>query len=278
MLTKAQKKKALQQVKKVIEAPTIKALPYEGAIKKEVKRVVSKNEEHKMWIFNFSDSLQCLQSTTAAIAGNYRVITPSNSTYGGNIAQGTANYQRVGNRVKISKAMLRIIASPLPYHATTNDKPQPMYLTLYFLRSKRNPTDNIDIAEACGANANIFFNNGNQGFSGYPADVEYLINRDNFTLLKKKVYKLGLAAANASGSQAAYSYFNNNDFKYVVKKNINITKLFPKTIKWNADNVVNSTWTHLIYQVTSAQVGALYANTQQPCTVQGSIQISYTDA
>lgn len=248
------------------------------AIVKLVKREIG--VEIKRAVYNTTLYATTLQSTSTTLAGNYLICTPSeNATYGYNVVQGTQNNQRAGNRITISRLVFDFVMNPQYYNATTNPAPKPTLIRFWFFSSKLNPSAIDDIASyISGSGSSQFLENGNSatGLAGNWYDYTRKVNPDSFIYHKHYDYKLGYSSATGTGNQPGAEYYNNNDFKLVIKDSIDLTKYANKIVKWDDANQVNSTWLKCIIQVIGAD-GLAYTPAQVPIMIMGSLNLFYTD-
>jgi len=175
-----------------------------------------------------------VQSTSYFTFGNYvnnnllsyKILTPS--TY--IIQQGVGSADRRGNQIRIKKVLLRYLINPLPYNAVGNPTPQPQEVMILFGNLKGNQR-----TVPSTSTINVLYQNGNAASppTGNCTDLLKPINTDQWNIKKKIIHKIGCAAYNGSGANAINQGFTNNDFSYNIRKVLDITKMFPKTIKFN---------------------------------------------
>lgn len=154
-------------------------------LRKAIKEAVSKMAEKKAVIAHGQNIP--LVTANGSIP-NWIALAPV-------ISQGTSQNQRVGNQVKVVKAMIRGHLTLLPV-ATTNAFGPPAFVKMWLLRYRlSNPASfaSTDAASALfdtgaatsGCIANIF-------------DIQAYINNDSYELVQEKVIKLSSASGTAN--------------------------------------------------------------------------------
>lgn len=242
-----------------------------------IKKAIDARMEKKIMHYTVGIFPLSIQASTTNVSANVRILTPSSSVTGGSISQGTGVAQRIGNRVRVTKAILRYVVTPRPYDAVTNVAPVPQDLIFYFVRSKAAPCTSIPYQELAGSSGQ-FLESGavDTGFSGQIGDVTYDVNLDSYTLLKKKKFKLGFANYGGTGTQANSQSFSNNDYKLNLIGSIDVTKTFPKVIKWDDAGEVTTPWTQLVIQTVDNN-GLIAPVTASRVQVSYTIDMYYTD-
>ena len=201
-------------------------------VKKYVKATIHKNIENK-----------CVQySQTYAFGGNpvtyptlsYRRLTPGATSY--SIVQGLGQGDRIANKIRVMKVMFRYILLPISYDLILNPTPKPQEIQLYFCNLKGNQR-----TDPAAGTVGLLYQNGNSfaGPTGLLGDMIRPTNSDVWNIKKRVTHKVGYASAEGTGSQVGSQYFSNNDFKYNVKRSIDITSMFPKIINWSEDSITN---------------------------------------
>lgn len=240
------------------------------AVKKYIKRTIAVNTENKQQNTQVGDNFGSITENSAM---NMYPILPyiGYSTIGQSI---TSN-GRIGNEIKIRKVMLKYVLYPLPYNVTTNTSPIPMEIDMYLGYVKQTPgylPGSIDIQS--------LFQNGNSSFTptGNLTDLVSEPNRDYWCIQKRWRHKIGYASASGTGAVAGSQYFSNNDFKYNVIKKMNITKMCPKTLKFNDGlNTLQGKNLFFFYQAIRAD-GLGWASTQLPARIEYWVDVTYEDA
>jgi len=193
---------------------------------KKVMKVVKKAAEHKQIAYN-------AQINIATPAGGvmYQLdLSPNNSNL--TIPQGTGQGNRVGNKIRIVKAVLKYILQPYAYDAVLNALPEPQDVRMIISSTKGQSQNAPPLA--------TFFQNGNtsQAASGYSVDMLLPVNRDTQTVYKDWRHKVGAAInPTVAGTNATY-YSANNDYKLNVMKTVDLIKFYPKVIDYNDTTVL----------------------------------------
>lgn len=244
---------------------------------KKVQHCLKRIAEKKIQVYGSTLSPFCLSASSASLAGNYIVVTPSQSTSGYTVSLGTGDNQRIGNRVTTSRLLHKVVIAPNPYDATTNPYPEPVMVRFWYFKSKFNPVSDVAASQFCGVSANAFtYGNGTRGLQGNLLDINAKLNADDYTYLTHRDFKVGYALNNGSGSSAVYQQFANNDYKLTIKKTIDLTKYCPKVIKFDDASKVTTSWIFCLIQVISSDFVGL-ASTNQLVTVANEIDYTYTD-
>jgi len=241
-----------------------------SAVKAYVARSLAVNVENKTANANFAGSF----GSALANASMYSYpMTPYTGYM--TVGQGVQQNQRIGNQIKIKKATLRYILRPTGYDAGSNPFPAPVVVDLYLGKIKVCPGE-IPAA----VDFNTLYQNGNTSFGpvGNLNDLISETNKDYWTISKRWSHKVGFANTQGTGGAANFQYFANNDFKLNIMKKMDITKHYPKTLKFNdGTNQVQGPGLFLFYQCVSAG-GGQNASTVLPCHITFWIDIQYEDA
>jgi len=204
-------------------------------IKKIIRNEISKSAEtKKVQFYNYDRNLVTpIDSSTFLSSNIFPVgIDPSSIT----ITQGTGQANRVGNVVHTKKLMFRGTFAPRPYDSNFNQNPQPVQIKMWICYDKRTP---IDVPNPMST----FFQNGNasKGFQSDLVDLWAPVNTDIYNVLATKTFKLGCADYVGGGSSANNQFFSNNDFGLNCNFSIDLTKHYPKTVKFNDTTGVPTT-------------------------------------
>lgn len=193
------------------------------------------------------------------------------------IAQGSAEGQRVGNKVKTAKSTLSICVAPNAYDATNNPTPGPCILKIWIYRIRGSSTT-TEVASAL----NGYFldaNSSSTGLYGTYTDLNNPVNEDMIHLLHTEEHKIGFATNNGTGGVAGEEYTTNNDFNTFKHIKRDITKFlyasydFPDALKTPLKQA--TTWLTMEMIPYDNAVGSVGA---RPGTMQISIDYNYTDA
>jgi len=250
-------------------------------MKKAIGRLLDRRLELKSQVFGFSNNPMCLQTTGSSLSGNYAVISPSQSAYGYTMTRGTANNQMVGNRIKIRSLVHKFVITPEPYNATTNTQVTPTNVIVYYFKSKRFPAidQTVDqFANSVSAGLADFLDiGGDYGFVGNLLDLTRKVAPENYTLLKRRVYKIGNASPPTGSSANADHPRTNNDYKMNKIGSVNLTKYAKGTWTQDDSGAWTRPWIFCIWQVVDA-TGNIFAVSQLPVFISNSFICKYTDA
>lgn len=186
-------------------------------IRKIVKSVMKKKTETKIAEPYTQNNLQVLpfDTGTTLFGTEISLITPLI-----NIAQGTAQGQRIGNRIDVSSMKMKGYIT-VQKQTGQNSNNQPVYVKLVFLRRKNNqlPINSVPVTN--------FFQNGNttQAPTNSPTDIMRYINKDVFTVYDTRLFKLGFADGGLNVLSGP-----NNDFKLSKMFSVNLSKHIGKLI------------------------------------------------
>lgn len=243
------------------------------ALRRVVKREISRMTENKTKeSLNYQQTLYSTYDTTNFPTNNIFSVGPSATQL--DVQQGTANGQRVGNKILIKKLTFKGSLVPLPFNATTNPTPTPMQIKLWIFYDKTAPTTQPNPL------TDFFqFNSSSNAFANDLADLWAPINTDKYKVLTTRTFKLGYQQfTSAAGGSPADGYYTNNDFKLNANFSMDLTKYIPKVVRYN-DNNSDPTSRHLyaMFAVTSASggpvaIGSRMAGLQYWC------QMVYEDA
>ena len=245
-------------------------------VKQIVNETMDRKLERKQIVYANTIYPSVIQSTSTSIAGNYLVMTPSNSLYGPSIARGTTNNNFIGNKYNIVKYTHTLVLCPTPYNSTTNTQVTPCYVKVYYFKSKQYPT--ADLTVNLFNTYGQFFAGGaaDIGFAGSLMDLTRKIQSENYTYLTSKTYKIGPSAPPTTSGTTTYHPYSNNDFQLSVIDKIDLTEHFKSPIKVNDANITTTPWVFFIVQCISA-TGNVLATSQLPIQIQNEMNILYTD-
>ena len=188
------------------------------------------------------------------------------------IAQNVGSADRIGNKIRLVKAVFNYILTPMVYNASLNPLPAPNLVKLWFGYNKTTPLTR--------APANpLFLQSGNTSgpCSGFLGDVMRPVNKDLYKIYRQRVHKVGHSADNGTGGSASNSYQANNDFKMCVTQKINVTKYMHKNILFN-DTTNSQTNGHGLYvYITSVRADGT-SNSVQPIFLDWWVDFYYEDA
>lgn len=252
---------------------------FEKMVKKVASRVVRRSQEVKSNNYTLTMSAGTLQPTTPSLVGNLLVVSPTQSTYGWTIAQGVQDNQRIGNQISIRKLIHRYVINLTGYNATTNTQPRPVYVRLYYFKSKWQQNQDLALGNVCGANANFFQNQATDyGFTGSLFDLTRKMQSENYTYLTHRTYKLGTAIQQNGGTTTTANYVaTNNDFKLSVIAKVNLARFYKSKYTFNDANQVMTPWCFCLVQVLDAG-NTVLGTTQSLIQMNSTMECEYTDA
>jgi len=267
MVIKRSVKKSVKKSyrKKVMKKPNVSV-----AVKKYVNRMIHTDQENK--VVNFQQQLSFGNSLNNSSLYAHPILP---YTGFGTISQGITQGTRIGNEIKIRKVMLKYVLRPTGYDVGSNPFPAPVEVEMFLGRTRGVPGEIPVVVDF-----NNLFQSGGTTFgpAGNLNDLLSEVNLDYWTIKKRWRHKIGFAGNNGTGAIAASQYFNNNDFKLNVVKKLNITKLCPKTLKFNdSNNTVQGPGLFFFYQALNAG-GGTNGSTALPCHITYWIDIHYEDA
>lgn len=238
-------------------------------IRSEIAREVENKDTQ---YYNLTKDLVSVPSAT--FQDNVIQVGPNNNaTEPMTIYQGTGVASRIGNKIKTKMLMLKGTIVPLPYNATTNNNVTPLQVKMivFYDRSTPNaePQPSSNMFQQQGANA---------GFYNDLTDLWRPFNTDRYRILTTRTWKLGFAQNEGTGYVANFQGLTNNDFKMNVNFKVNLTKYYPKHVKFDensGDPTTRGLW--ILFYYVSATGNAIGAG-QAACNVQWMVDYKYEDA
>jgi len=266
----AMNKKGKRSYRKKSTAAGARRDSVSASVKKYVNRVIHTDQENKSVMF--SNQLAFGNSVANSSLYSYPILPYTGfGTIGQSITQGG----RIGNEIKIRKVMLKYVLRPMAYNLSSNPFPAPVEVEMFLGRTRGVPGEIPVVVDF-----NNLFQSGSSVFSpiGNLTDLVADVNKDYWTIKKRWRHKIGYASTNGTGGIADTSYFSNNDFKLNVVKKLDITKLCPKTLKFNdSNNTTQGPGLFLFYQALNAG-GGINGSTILPCHISYAIEIQFEDA
>lgn len=165
-------------------------------------------------------------------------LTPNSSLNNGiEILQGTADGERIGNKITPVKGVINLLVTALGYNAETNPAPKPLIFK-YWIFSVRRGNDEANMGDVLGSVTSDFFDlsSSSLGLGGDTQDLIYPINKNKYKVYKAGYRKLFYASFPGSGATVGTGTWSNNDFKLFHKIKVNYKKYIPKNIVYD-DNV-----------------------------------------
>lgn len=240
-------------------------------VKKYVKKEIARQAENK--VINIQQAREFgsyLDSNTM----NVFPLTPYPTLFPGPTL-GTASNNRIGNECRTRKVMFNYVLRPTVYSAANNPNPVPVHVQMYLGYVKQSSGVIPGSSEF-----NFFYNNGSSSFapSGSLADLISEENSQRFTILKKWTHRVAFANYAGSGGQLAWQTNANNDFKSSIVKKMDVTKLYPKILKFDdaASQALMGRGLFLWYQAISANGNALAAGIR-PVAIEFWVHLEFED-
>jgi len=212
-----QKRKA----KKTIRRTSRKSNGARKSITKIVKSVISRQAENKAWFdYGVNQGIGTVSLNTPV----YENLIPL-------LSQGVGHSNRVGNEVTVKSGYIRGHVNILPYDATTNSLPAPVYVKMWVLSSK---VINTHLLGDTDIDANFFdIVNSSTSFQGNMLDMDLSVNKDSFIIHATKTVKLGLgysASTGPGGVDSVVGYYDNSPMTVPFYFN---TGKYLKTLKYD---------------------------------------------
>lgn len=234
------------------------------------KKVLTDMAEKKTVRFNWSKPIGPYGTQNWTTNAVYP-ITPY--TGFADIAQGTGQANRVGNRITTRRLIFNGILNPEPYNATTNPNPAPLEVLMIIYRDKSDP---LNFTTSL---TNLYQNgNGASTPNGTLTDLIFPFNTDRYTIYYKRVFKLGYNAYLGTGQNAGAQNFTNNDFKLNCRFWVDCTKYVNKIMKFNdTANTPIIPVLQVAFLPMRADGGSVGVAVDGMCRVQANWQLDYFD-
>lgn len=165
-------------------------------------------------------------------------ILDVNSILVNGITQGTGQGNRIANRVKLTKLMLR--GSLYPLDAVTT----PTVVKMWVVTDLQNPyngtSTDIAVSQQTGGN---WFEDGNSvaPLQNNLRDLQLTLNTSKYRVYTTRTFKVANSA-----SPNGVTPGGNNDFKSLINYKINLLKYVPKYVKWQ-DNATTATFQRKVF-------------------------------
>lgn len=239
-------------------------------VKAIVKREIARNIENKT--FSIYTSVQPVYPYGSPnFQASINPVTPYASYL--SIVQGTSQGTRTGNEIKIKSLMFKFVLTPTIFDATFNFQPRPTDVILWIFYDKTNdniiPQIGTDFLQLGGSSVPL---------QNSLIDITAPVNTDRYRVLFRKVYKVGFASYNGSGTLAAFQSFSNNDYKLNIRGSVNLMPYIVKHVKFNDNNATPTTrGLFAVFQAVSAAGGA-YSSAYIPVNAAVTVDMQYEDA
>lgn len=238
-------------------------------LRKSVVAIVRREQETKCQQYNGVASI----GAYGANVQTQGMIPLSPYSSGVAIPQGSGQGERVGNQIRVVKATLSYVLSPIGYSAIVNPLPQPQEFMLRIFSVKNENSLVTSVGN--------YFQQGNSSSApnGTINDMNRIVNTDLYTQKKYVKHKIGYAAwVPTPGLSPSSGYFANNDYALNAHRTIDYTKHMAKIIKFN-DNTstpINNVTQTFIQCVNSD--GTVSLSTTSSILMNYTISIWYKDA
>lgn len=246
-----------------------RAGPIKRAIKKaskqmfarKVKNVVSRMAESK--VVNYDALTRAVVSTASVdMDTSIKNLIPDDQLAGRTmitVGQDVDQGDRVGNKIRPVSAILRgCVRINTLYEQTTNYNPCPVRVTMWICKLQKTLQD--DVTTFMGVVRNSFFQSGSVsvGFTGQLFDLTKSVNRDQIILVKRRSWLLGasevVSAFAVNNANNATQRFMNNDASMSKMFKINLTKHYPKMIRFNDGTDIASNCRKMYLMFTAHRV------------------------
>ena len=184
---------------------------------KKVKKIIHSQLENKVSTgYNANQSIAYAGSVTDPTR---LILVPA-------ITQGAGVNQRIGNTVRVVKAMVRGFVNLKPYAAVGNQQLVPLYVKMWLCR--RVDTNLTQASAPTTTDYAQFFQQGNSvlPFQSNMLDMLLFTNKDYWTVFKTKTIQLG-TLTNPSGSNSTLLAGNSNvsvPFSFDLTKHLGLLK------------------------------------------------------
>lgn len=225
--------------------PTVKKAVkrvYKSLFNKKVKAVINRTIETKK--VNFFQTGRALYNTQSTSWPNHvLILTPDavGTNYSITVPQGQGQGNRIANEIKPVRCVISgVLRFNTSFDTTINYNACPIHVTMWIVKINKHLVDSVsNLDNIIDPTTGTFFQQGNSsvGFDGTTVDMLKEPNRDIVTVLKKRTFKLGMnqiISAFATGSaNNVQNQFANNDYDLSRMFKIDITKIYPKLVRFN---------------------------------------------
>lgn len=190
------------------------------------------------------------------------------------IVQGAGQGDRIGNKIRTVKAILRFILTGREYDATFNPAPCPNDVMICIGHLKRS------ILQPTTTDFNQLYQDGNTTSPplGDLSDLCTPFNSDYWVVSKKILCKVGHSIYAGQGNNVAVQSYSNNDYKWNVIKTVDITKCLAAVYDFNdGANDPQNSQTYIWYEAVRSDniINGVGAN---PVRISWTLEYVYTDA
>lgn len=230
-----------------------------------VKRAVTRIAEKKI-------AISSANNVTIATL-NVATVTPSQIYLLPQLVQGTAQAQRIGNKISVQKCYLNVLVNILPYNSVTNPSTYPTNIKYWVVKDRRTVQRNaLAAADMVG-----FFQNGSSvgNFSALPSDVLLSVDNDTWRICTSGTKLLDFS--NTLNAGLAANAFPTNDAVFQWKFYIDLTKFIKKTLMYDdsVSNVPTNDNLFIFFQAVSSD--GTSSSTLQMAEFHYAYRCEYTD-
>jgi len=239
------------------------------ALRREIKSVISRMAENKTQQVYIQD--QPIPSSSSVVyLDQVKPVSPHAS--GIQIGQGTGAGNRIGNRIRTKKLVVKGTISALPYNSLSNPAPVPAQVKMFIFYDKRFPN-------AQPSPAPDFFQLGNTyaPFQNDLTDMWAPINDDIYRVVATRTFKLGYSEVTGTGSTVGAQYFANNDFKFNANFSVDLTKVFSKLVTYDGVTATPTSKVLWMMFLPCAANGGTYSSLTIPCQVSYIVDYTFED-
>lgn len=181
------------------------------------------------------------------------------------VIQGVAQGERVGNRIRPKNITFRGHIEAL------NSIAQPVCVKMIILRRRD------AIVPLTNMSNFLQYGNTSQAPSGVPADLYAPINLDKYKVVKTRLFTLGGENALTGGNYVNYAAANGVRAMY--RFSMNLTKYFPKVIKYNDNTVIPTNAGLYVYFIGSYLSGSsVFPNATPIADISYVTSLTFEDA
>lgn len=202
-----------------VKVTTTKVIPTPQSIRRQVIRELQNRAEQKIRVQSVTNF-----AVTSANGG-----VPTSIYLSPLLLQGTADNQRIGNRVNVTSSVMNMFMNLLPYNSLTNTGPMPVMVKIWIARYKIRNTSNVANTTVA---TDFFQNDGTtNGFAGNMLDMCYAVNEQSWDLLETRTFKLGVGDTNATQAANTASWLDDSSFSKEIK--FDFTPYIKGMHEWN---------------------------------------------
>lgn len=247
MVAVYKKKRAVRRYKKrVYKKRSVKPTK---AIQRYVKSAIHRQVENKLVTSGTTFNLYPITSANFTTNNIFPLSPHVEAGYPAGaqliISQGTGSGNRIGDRVRTAKVMLKGIVYPNPYNATSNTLNAPMEITMWIFKVKGGLQDTQSAVSNLMANNFFKIGGSSSPISNLLSDLSLPINSDVILLKKRKTFKVGNSQQAVSVGSNNSNLYSNNDFKLNHRFSIDVTRYVNKNIRFidgNNNASTSTTW------------------------------------